>query len=54
MRRWSLLLSCVVALCMAPPALAAPPEPVGAACDVATLGPEERVLVFSEVAGFAA
>ena len=53
MRRWSLLVSCVVALCVAPPALAAPPAPVGAACDVATLGPEERVLVFSEVAGFA-
>ncbi len=54
MRRWGLLVSCVVALCagFAPPALAAPPEPVGAACDAATLGPEERVLVFSETTGF--
>src|SRR5687768_1466263 len=54
MRRRSVLVSCVVALCLgaAPPALAAPPEPVAAACDEATLGPEEKVLVFSETTGF--
>ena len=51
MRRRSLLASCVVALCAgsASPASAAPPVPVAAACDESTLGPEEKVLVFSEV-----
>src|SRR5262245_61279423 len=53
MRRWGLLVSCVVALCVAPPAIAAPPEPVGAAWSVAQQGPAERVLVFPAVAGFA-
>ena len=58
MRR-CLSLSCVAALCvvggLAAPAAAQEPAALPAvapACDEATLGPEEKVLVFSETTGF--
>ena len=58
MRLRGLLVSCVVAL-LAPAAFASSASAqaaslpaVGPACDEATLGPDEKVLVFTKVAGF--
>jgi cytochrome c len=54
MRRRGLLLSCLIALVLPAVANAQAVElpAVGPACDEATLGPDEKVLVFSETTGF--